>query len=454
LESPAPASGALLPLSILNYVRRSGEAVVLVDAATSPYAADEYVAGHRPRSVLCVPVVRQTKLVGLLYLENNLTTGAFTPETLSVLRLLATQAAISLQNALLYADLRQENSERQRAEETLREREARFRRLVESNIIGVFFWDLHGGISEANDAFLRMVGYDRDDLSSGRIRWTELTPPEHRAIDERKVAELQRAGVAAPYEKEYLRKDGSRLPVLIGGALFDASQEHGVAFVLDLSERKRAEGQLRSSLREKEVLLAEVHHRVKNNLQLISSLLSLQATLVKDASARGVLAESRNRVRSIALVHENLYRAGNFAGVAMGTHVQSVCAQLFRSHDLHSQCIELETSLANLTLDLDQAVPCGLIVNELVSNALRHAFPGGRGGRVRVELRDLGGGQYALVVSDDGVGLPADFDLGRGQSLGMQLVGDLTRQLGGTVALSREGGTTFTITFRSDHGKA
>ena len=181
-----------------------------------------------------MPLINQAKLIGVLYLENNLAARVFAPARIAVLKLLASQAAISLENTRLYRDLA--------------EREAKIRRLVDANIIGIFISDLEGRILEANDAFLRMLGYDREDLVSGRLRWTELTPPEWRDRDARTVAELKTIGMVQPFEKEYFRKDGSRVPVLIGAAtLFDEKANQGVAFVLDLTERKRAEQELRAS---------------------------------------------------------------------------------------------------------------------------------------------------------------------------------------------------------------
>ncbi|MEW9581599.1 AAA family ATPase [Paraburkholderia sp. DGU8] len=236
---------SVLPASIANYVRRSQERVLLTDAMQSnPFAADDYFARRRPKSVLCVPIMRRATLIGLLYLENNLATHAFTPERVTVLELLASQAAISLENALLYADLQRENSERKLAEEELRVRESRIRRLVESNIIGVFFWNLAGIATDANDAFLRIVGYSREDLLSGRVQWATMTPAEYGAADARALEELRQRGSSMPYEKEYIRKDGSRIPVLVGGALMEGSEESGVAFVLDLTEQKAAEAEL------------------------------------------------------------------------------------------------------------------------------------------------------------------------------------------------------------------
>jgi PAS domain S-box-containing protein len=221
-----------LPESVLHTVIRTRESVILDDAsAQNPFPADEYICQKRARSVLCLPLVKQAKLIGVLYLENNLASHVFTPSRISVLELLASQAAISLENARLYNDLR--------------EREARIRRLVDSNIIGIVIWDVHGRIIEANQAFLDIVGYAREDLAS--LRWTELTPAEWRDVDDQALAELNAVGTVKPREKEYFRKDGSRVPVLVARALFEWNRDEGVAFVLDLTERKHVEGALRDA---------------------------------------------------------------------------------------------------------------------------------------------------------------------------------------------------------------
>src|SRR3981189_2025530 len=196
------ASPAELPVSVLQYVMRMRQSVILDDALVqNPFSEDEYICQKLARSVLCLPLVKQAKLIGVLYLENNLASHVFTPERISVLELLASQAAISLENARLYNDLR--------------EREARIRRLVDSNIIGIVIGDVQGRINEANQAFLDIVGYSREHLVSGRLRWTELTPAEWRDADEQATAELKAAGICKSYEKEYFRKDGSRVPVLL-----------------------------------------------------------------------------------------------------------------------------------------------------------------------------------------------------------------------------------------------
>ena len=264
---------AQLPAAILNYVCRSREQVLLMDAAEPhPFSVDPYFAEQHPKSVLCLPILRQSVLIGVLYLENNLATHAFTPERIKVLELLAGQAAISLENARLFFDLQQENAERKRAEEAVREGNARIRRLVESNIIGICFWSLTGNIIDANDAFLEMLGYSREDLASGHVQWTGMTPPEYRIVEAQALEELEQHGKVPPYEKELVRQDGSRIPVLIGIALFEQSRETGVAFVLDLTERKQAEAErearrmAETANRAKSAFLANMSHELRTPL--------------------------------------------------------------------------------------------------------------------------------------------------------------------------------------------
>jgi PAS domain S-box-containing protein len=230
----ARVTAADLPESVLRYVLRTKESVLLHNASgQSPFSADDYIRERDARSVLCLPILKQTRLLGTLYLENNLTVHAFTPARMAILRLLASEAAISMENARLYRDLA--------------EREARIRRLVDANIIGIVISDVEGRILEANDAFLRIVRYDREDLVSQRIRWTDMTPPEWRERDQQQlVPELKMTGSLQPFEKEFFRKDGSRVPVLIGVANFEDGGNQGVAFVLDLTERKNAADALRA----------------------------------------------------------------------------------------------------------------------------------------------------------------------------------------------------------------
>src|SRR5262249_27177317 len=227
-----PVTGSLLPETVLRHVLQRRESVILDDAAIlNPFSADPYIVERRARSMFCLPLMNQAKLIGVLYLENKSAPRVFAPARTGVLKLLASEAAISLENTRLYRDLA--------------DREGRIRRLVDANVLGVCIWNLEGAIVEANETFLHMLHYGREDIVLGRLRWTDLTPAEWREQDECAVAELRSTGTFQPFEKEYFRKDGSRISVLIGGALFEESSDEGVAFVLDLTERKRAEEALR-----------------------------------------------------------------------------------------------------------------------------------------------------------------------------------------------------------------
>lgn len=226
-------AATVMPESMLHYVLRTRESVILDDASShNPFSADPYIIQLRARSILCLPLINQRKCIGVLYLENNLTPNVFTPGRVALLKVIASQAAISLENSRLYDDLA--------------DREGKIRRLVDANIIGIFIADRQGLIIEANDAFLRLVGYGREDLVSGRVHWTELSPPEWRERDVLTQAELNSTGTVQPFEKEYFRKDASRVPVLVGAALLKEGGDR-LAFVVDLTERKEAEDRLRRS---------------------------------------------------------------------------------------------------------------------------------------------------------------------------------------------------------------
>ena len=235
------------------------------------------------------------------------------------------------------------------------------------------------------------------------------------------------------------REVGEQIGLQIAGAIASAQL---------YLERQRAEERVRASLREKEVLLKEVHHRVKNNLQVISSLLNLQSRSLRDPGAVEVFRESQNRVRSLALVHERLYRSADLARVDFGEYLRNLVSSLFASYSpLVRGGVGYEIDAGETFLGVDLAIPCGLVVNELVSNALKHAFPGGRQGKILISFQRSDGGPYMLRVKDDGVGLPPGLDLANTETLGFQLVHTLTEQLAGTLEWKGEGGTEFTLTF-------
>jgi two-component sensor histidine kinase len=222
---------------------------------------------------------------------------------------------------------------------------------------------------------------------------------------------------------------------------FISSIEEGLKAMLCLHRdclavKRRTEEQVRLVTREKEVLVREIHHRVKNNLQIISSLLSLQASYVKDMAALEILRESQNRVRAMAIVHEHLHKARHYSSINFPDYVASLATNLFRSYGVDAKIVHLELDVEPVRLSIDTAISCGLIIHELVSNCLKHAFPGGRKGKIDILLRAESSG-FRLTVRDNGVGFPRSGGGQRKQSLGLRLVDILAEQIGGTVRRKR-----------------
>ena len=350
-------------------------------------------------------------------------------------------------------------TERDRAEAERRKAEARFRSLVEQ-IPAVTFM---GSLNEDKNEFYvspqieALLGFSQEEWLSDPFLWFNQLHPEDRAYCNQEFARGCVTG--GPFRAEFraLTRDGN--VVWVHGEAHVVRDEdgrplfiQGVAY--DITESKRAEQvvrasaeQLKASLEEKEVLLKEIHHRVKNNLQVISSLLKLQATHVEDPSALEMFNESRNRIQSMALVHEKLYQSANLSRVDFAEYARSLSALLIRSYGAKAAQITLKTEIEDVSLSVDVSVPLGLIINELVSNCLKYAFPAGRGGEVRIEIHRIEQNQIQLLVADNGVGFPADFDFRKTETLGMQLVRTLTGQIGGSIELRTDSGTEFRISF-------
>ena len=335
--------------------------------------------------------------------------------------------------------------------EAQRRAEKGYRALVDHSLQGLAIFQ-DGRLVFVNQAFGDMTGYTVDELlalSPEEVR--ALLHPDDRGLVWRRYEDrLAGRALRERYEFRGIRKDGTVRWAELDASLIEYQGRPAiqVAF-LDITERKQAEARLEASLREKEVLLKEIHHRVKNNLQVISSLLNLEAQNIEDPQALEAFQESRKRLRAMALIHERLYQTENLAGVDAGAYLRSVVDYLVEAYAARPGAISVEVHVDEVSLNLDTAIPCGLIINELVSNALKHAFPAAEpaDGQIRVELRCEGEKRLALVVSDNGGGLPPDFDIENPPSLGLQLVNMFTEQLGGTIELDTSDGTAFKITF-------
>jgi PAS domain S-box-containing protein len=244
------------------------------------------------------------------------------------------------------------------------------------------------------------------------------------------------------------RKDGSEFPAEASISKVNVEGQNMYTVILrDVTERMLAEEKIRTSLREKEALLKEIHHRVKNNLQVVSSLLGLQSRASSDDKTRKMFQESQNRIHSMALLHESLYQSSNLSKIDFPDYIRQLAAHLFQSYGVPPDRIHLRTDLDKLYLNLDAAVPCGLIVNELISNSLKYAFPDGRQGEVRIELHEHADHMARLVVADDGIGLRSDIDWVTARTLGLRLVRTLAEQLGARIELKSHAGTEVQLTF-------
>jgi PAS domain S-box-containing protein len=333
-------------------------------------------------------------------------------------------------------------TERQAAEATL----ARYRLLVEQARDIVFFLSREGRILEANRAAVQAYGYSAGELATLCIQ--DLRSAEARPLTAEHLAKADSDGLL--FETVHRRKDGTTFPVEVSsrGTALDGRRVL-LSIIRDITARQQAERALQASLNEKIVLLKEVHHRVKNNLQIVASLLNLEAGRAHLPAMQTVLREIRNRVHAMAMLHERLYRSEDLARIDFAVYVAELCRHLQGSVRLPAGRVAVETVVAPLELPLDQAVPCGLIINELVSNALKHGFPGDRSGSVRVEVTAAAPPEVVVRVSDDGVGLPPEFAAAEATTLGLRLVANLAGQLRGRlVTEARPGpGAAFRVEF-------
>ena len=216
----------------------------------------------------------------------------------------------------------------------------------------------------------------------------------------------------------------------------------------NITHRKEMEDQLKKTLKEKETLIKEIHHRVKNNLTIISSLLSLQSRYIKDKNTLEMFRESQNRTKSMALIHEKLYASQDLKRINFKEYLESLANDLYRTYTENTQLIKLIMDLDDVMLDVETSIPLGLILNELLTNSLRHAFPDGRNGEIHIELHSTNKNEFNLIISDNGTGFPENLDFKNTESLGMRLVNSLTEQINGEIELDKTTGTKFIITFK------
>jgi PAS domain S-box-containing protein len=356
---------------------------------------------------------------------------------------LCRKAALEESNRALHKEI----AERRQAEEALREKTVALENAAE----GISRIDPQGYYITVNQAYAALSGYPPQEMVG--MEWQNTVVP----ADQQKLMAAYQEMLThdkAEVEVQGLRKDSS--PFYQQLVLIKANDREGrftghFCFMREITERKRAEEQIKASLHEKEVLLREIHHRVKNNMQVICSLLNLQSGYIRDPEALALFRESESRIRLMAIIHEKLYQNESLSRVDFSEYLSSLSSLLFTTYVANPEAVQLATHFDLVFLDIDTAVPLGLIVNELVSNSLKYAYPEGRSGVVELALRAGPDNQYTLIVRDQGIGLPAGFDVSTSNTLGLYLVNILSAQLGAALSVESNGqGTTFEVTFRAN----
>jgi PAS domain S-box-containing protein len=455
-----PVSGSLLPETVLRHVLQARESVILDDAAVlSPFSTDPYVAQRNARSVFCLPLTNQAKLIGVLYLENNLAPRVFAPARTAVLKLLASQAAMALENSRLYRELQV--------------RESKIRRLVDANIVGVLISNLDGQILEANDAFLDMVGLTRDDLQSGRIKWPELTPPEWQAASERAVTQLRATGSAELFEKEYFRKDGSRVPVLVAAAALEGNPIETVAFVVDLTERKRAEAERHAkevaeiANRAKDQFMANVSHEIRTPMNAILGMTELALEESVGPEQRLSLSTVKSAAENLLVIIDDLL---DFAKIEAGK--VELANEPFSLREVVRDCVRVLAVRAHRKgLDVicdvaadvpDQITGDAVRLRQVLVNLVGNAVKFTEHGEIVVAV-GLAGDRLRFSVRDTGIGIThdkkaaifeafeqADETTARrygGTGLGLSIAARLVQLMGGEIDVDSEPGYGSTFTF-------
>jgi PAS domain S-box-containing protein len=417
------------------------EAVIVQDIATDPLWAEyrDLALRHGLRACWSMPILSAAgQVLGTFALYHPRPHSPSADEQ-HLVDLVTHTAAIAI--------------ERHQAEQALLHQSQLTKTMTENAASALFMMDTAGRCTFMNPAGAQMTGFTFAELR-GQILHDQIhhtrpdgTPypmaecPLNRALQDRTAIR--------GLEEVFIRKDGTFFPVRCAASpiIQEGRPVATVIEVQDITQQQRAERALRAALREKEVLLQEIHHRVKNNLQVVASLLDMQAEAVADPRVRAAFEDSQARLHAMALIHEQLYQGASLAHLNAADYLRRLSTRLFETYSRTNGRITLEIEVEDIALELNVAIPCGLMLNELLSNALKHAFPGGQPGAVAVTLHQAPPGTCVLTIRDNGVGLPEGLDIGRTDSLGLQLVSLLIEQLGGSLTLEPGGGTSFRLTF-------
>jgi PAS domain S-box-containing protein len=337
-------------------------------------------------------------------------------------------------------------TELKKNEEALKENEKKYRKIFE-NVQDVFYQtNLEGIITEISPSIERYSNYKPNELIGKPVQLVYSDPEDRNEL----LKAIEEDGEVSDYEVTLVNKNNELLNISVNAHYLFNSQNQPIGIegsLRDISDRKKVELALRKSLEEKELLVKEIHHRVKNNLMVISSLLNLQSRYIKDKKALSMFRESQNRAKSMALIHERLYRSTDLKSIDFGDYIRTLAMDLYRTYVTEPERVKIDMNVENIMIDINTAIPLGLIINELLSNSMKHAFPGKKEGEINLEF-GIKDDEHFLIIRDDGIGFPSDVDYKNTSSLGLQLVNTLTRQINGEIELDATNGTKFIIKFK------
>ncbi|MBN2460356.1 MAG: tetratricopeptide repeat protein [Candidatus Cloacimonetes bacterium] len=351
----------------------------------------------------------------------------------------------------LESEVQKRTAQLEKINHELQKSEREYRELIANLEEGFIIVDREDVFTFVNPAAARIFGYPVEYLMGKSI--ADFTDPQEaaRVIS---FTELRRKGISSRYETFITDKNGITRYIQVSATpLFNNGDFQGTsALFIDITERKNQEKKIKSSLEEKEILLKEIHHRVKNNMQIISSMLKLQSRYTKDKKTLEMFQESFNRVKSMSIIHEKLYLSTNLKKIDFTDYIRSLVRFLYNTYIQKGDHFSLYFDISDIFLDLNKAIPCGLIVNELVSNSLKHAFKGKQEGKITISLKGDTKENYTLIVADNGCGFPADIDYQNTSTLGLQIVNTLVKQIHGNIEMSSKNGTQFRIKFSENSG--
>jgi PAS domain S-box-containing protein len=352
-------------------------------------------------------------------------------------------------NTIRLHGVNQDITERKIIEKSLIESEDKYKTLFEADPNYTILIDIDRFIMDVNAATISITGLSKEKLIGKHLNELDIILEEDKVQHIGKIIDLLDGNKVKPFEARLIDKNGNLRWVNV--RLISIEKDNVISYILiiasDITELKKYENEIQDSLHEKEILLQEIHHRVKNNMQIISSLLSIQTRYVDDEESINVLKESQNRVKSLAMIHEKLYKSKNFNKIYLLDYIESLVWDLFYSYGIEKGRIKPILDIDDVKLNIETSVPCGLIITELVSNCLKYAFPDQREGKLEVTLKIVDD-FYELTICDNGVGIPEDIDFFNTDSLGLQLVNSLTDQIDGKIEFDRSNGTKFTIIFK------